>query len=390
MQEIVDIVTKHAKKEPACAYVYDLKFLKAHVERMKESLPANCQLFYAMKANPDDKIIQTLSPVVDGFEIASRGELERVSSYVNNQIIFGGPGKKDEEIRQLIQTNVCLINVESVHDLHRIAYLAEHAGTQAPVMLRVNLNRNVSESKLKMSGVPTQFGIEEDDIPQVIAEALSHPSLELKGFHFHAMSNNLDAHAHIKFVDLCLELSHKWQCDFAISAPIVDVGGGIGINYWNPREAFDWDLFADGLREVVERHASLTIILEIGRFMTAECGFYVTEVLDVKENHGEVFVVLRGGTHHLRLPAAWKMSHPFVAIPVDKWSYPFERPGVQGRKVNIVGELCTPNDVLVRQESVEEVRAGDLIVFTHAGAYAWTISHHDFLSHPYPEVFYLE
>ena len=116
----------------------------------------------------------------------------------------------------------------------------------------------------------------------------------------------------------------------------------------------------------------------------APWGAYVTEVLDVKSNHGACFAVVRGGTHHFRLPASWGHSHPFTVIPVDEWAYPFPRPGGRGRPVTVAGELCSPKDVLARDVPVDEVRAGDLLWFHHAGAYGWSISHHDFLSHPHP------
>lgn len=124
--------------------------------------------------------------------------------------------------------------------------------------------------------------------------------------------------------------------------------------------------------------------------MVDEHGFtfpvLVDENLDFLRSYDVHF---RGGTHHLRFPAAWKISQPFYVVAKDEWEYPFARPGVEGTEVVIAGELCTPNDLLVRGDYVESLRAGDTVVFTQAGAYAWTISHHDFLSHPHPEFVYI-
>jgi diaminopimelate decarboxylase len=121
----------------------------------------------------------------------------------------------------------------------------------------------------------------------------------------------------------------------------------------------------------------------------AAWGAYVTEVLDVKTNHGRCFAVVRGGTHHFRLPASWGHSHPFTVIPVEEWPYPFPRPGVRGAPVTVAGELCSPKDVLARDVEVDELRAGDILWFHHAGAYGWSISHHDFLHHPHPRQLFL-
>jgi diaminopimelate decarboxylase len=119
-------------------------------------------------------------------------------------------------------------------------------------------------------------------------------------------------------------------------------------------------------------------------------GSYATEVLDVKTTHGETFAVIRGGTHHFRLPASWQHSHPFTVLPVDTWSGPRPRPEATATPVTVVGQLCSPKDVLARAVPVERIRAGDVVLFHQAGAYGWSISHHDFLSHPYPRCLYVQ
>lgn len=375
------------KGEPICAYVYDLDVLRDHAQALKDSLPSFCKLFYAVKANPARQLLEVLEPIVDGFEVASIGEINKINKLSSKSMLFGGPGKKDREIIESMENNVDYVNVESFHELNRISYLAEQLQMKIPILIRVNLSTNVSDSHIRMSGVPTQFGVDERDIPQIIVKALGMKYIEIKGFHFHAMSNNLDADAHLRFVEMSIEKSLFWREQYALDAPIIDIGGGIGINYWDTSSPFDWKKLADGLTEFeqVYREEDLTLFLEIGRYMTAECGSYVSEVLDVKTNHGEHFAVIRGGSHHLRLPAAWKISHPFHVHSIEDWRYPFERPQITDAEVTVAGELCTPNDVLVRKEHVTSLRAGDVMVFEYAGAYAWTISHHDFLSHPHPE-----
>jgi diaminopimelate decarboxylase len=98
---------------------------------------------------------------------------------------------------------------------------------------------------------------------------------------------------------------------------------------------------------------------------------------------------VRGGTHHFRLPASWQHSHPFTVLPVERWSSRAPRPELRDAPVTVVGELCSPKDVLARDVVVPRVRAGDVLVFHCAGAYGWEISHHDFLSHPHPEHVFL-
>ncbi|WP_409254238.1 type III PLP-dependent enzyme [Bacillus sp. SCS-153A] len=380
-------------EEPLCAYIYDLKRLKEHAKRLRDSLPPYCSLYYAVKANPDKRIIETLSEVVDGYDTASEGEILKVKGLSNLPIIFAAPAKKDREMKYLADGSLHLMNIESERDLHRLNRMGEKADKALPVLIRVNSQQNVSNSSHKMSGVPTQFGIEEKRIPDLLEKLASFPYIKVRGFHFHAMSNNLNAAEHLFFVNSCLEKSIEWKQMFSLDINVVDVGGGIGVNYENPSQSFDWDNFSKGLHRMQDEFEAnqLELIMELGRYMTAHCGFYITEVIDLKKNYDEWFALVRGGTHHLRLPAAWKMSHPFSVLQVSEWREEgLPRPGVKEETVTIAGELCTPNDLLVRKQYVDELKVGDIVMFHLAGAYGWTISHHDFLSHPHPKFHYLD
>lgn len=171
----------------------------------------------------------------------------------------------------------------------------------------------------------------------------------------------------------------------------LNAGGGIGVNYEDLERQFDWETFVGRLGPVLEEglaHGE-EVLFECGRYLTAACGYYAAEVLDLKRNHGKSYAVVRGGTHHFRLPVSWQHSHPFEIVPVDRWDYPFARKELGDDEITVVGQLCTPKDVLARDAHVPRVRIGDVILFRHAGAYGWAISHHDFLSHPHPEQIYL-
>ena len=270
-----------------------------------------------------------------------------------------------------------------------------------PVALRVNLAGPLPVATLAMAGRPTQFGIDEADIPDALALARRCAHLELVGFHFHCLSNHHDAPAHARLVSGYLEQARGWATEAGAPLGVVNAGGGIGVDYGNLDRPFDWAGFcaalADGLdgatasapTRTVGRAAPVRLRFECGRYLVAAWGAYVVEVLDVKTNHGAAFAVVRGGTHHFRLPASWGHSHPFTVVPVEEWRYPFPRPGVDGGPVTVAGELCSPKDVLARDVTVDRLRAGDLLWFHHAGAYGWSISHHDFLHHPHPRSIFL-
>lgn len=378
--------------QPLCAYVYDLEGLRRHAGHVVAALPECCELFYAIKANSELPILQTLAPRVAGFEVSSGGELSWVRRHFPEvPVIFSGPGKTDAELRQALDDRVEAIHVESVSELQRLAWLAEATGQVAPVMLRVNLSLpDLASTLLMMGGKPTPFGIPADQLPACLAALRQASALHLRGFHFHLLSHQLNAVAHTELIAAYADQVQRWCEIYQLDVDCINVGGGIGINYRNPQQQFDLDAFATGLQRLRASRPWLpNLRFEFGRYITAACGYYAMEVLDLKQAFGRDYVVGRGGTHHFRTPYAQGHSHPFTVLPVEEWPYPWTRPELRDATVHVVGQLCTPKDLLAFDAPVSRVRVGDLLVFPYAGAYAWHISHHDFLRHPHPQQCYL-
>jgi diaminopimelate decarboxylase len=375
------------RQEPLCAYLYDLGALGQHVRQMRALLPGNCELFYAAKANPEAAILQTLAPLVDGFEAASGGELRWLYQQCPQQpLIFGGPGKLDSELAAAMDCRVAAFHVESLNELRRLARIAESSGRPAPVLLRLNLKlAEAPDSRLVMGGKPTPFGLDEEALEQALLLLRDEPWLQLQGLHFHLLSHQLDVAAHLKLMRGYFRTFHRLCAEHQLELPLLNVGGGMGIDYRNPQHSFDWPRFCQGLHRLIveEGMGDIRIRFEIGRFISAACGYYLMEVLDIKRNHGEYFAIGRGGTHHFRTPAAQGHDHPFVIVRTEQ---PAE---VHDQPVTLVGQLCTPKDVLARQQPVAALAVGDLLVFPLAGAYAWNISHRDFLMHEPPQMLFL-
>jgi 2-[(L-alanin-3-ylcarbamoyl)methyl]-2-hydroxybutanedioate decarboxylase len=372
-------------EEPVCAYVYDLDTVLLQVEAVRAALTGRCELYYAVKANSHPAVLSTLVPHVDGFEVASLGEIDKAVAAGPVRLALSGPAKTDAQIASALKAGVDLLNVESMHELRRAELVGARLGVRVPVALRVNRSRSALPGRLQMTGAATQFGIDEALIPQAIELCRTLPAVTLRGFHLHAASNNLDAWAHAGFVTDSVAWCTQQAARHRIKLDVIDVGGGIGIPYTGG-DRFDLASFSRGLGAALGRLPDgVRLIFELGRFLVAEAGWYAGEVVDLKRTHGRHFAVLRGGTHHFRLPAAWGYSHPFAVLPVGQWRYPFARPEVHAQCIDVVGELCTPRDVLARQVWVNVLRVGDLVVFPLAGAYGWEISHHDFLSHPHPD-----
>jgi diaminopimelate decarboxylase len=370
------------------AYVYDLPGLREHARTIRAALPRRVQLLYATKANSDPRLLQALAEHVNGFEVASGGEIRHIRGlFPDAPIAFGGPGKTPAELAHALDAGVERLHIESEHELRTLsAVLGDRI---ADVLLRVNVPVALRSVALAMGGGPSPFGLDPSQLDRCLQIIAADGRIRLHGLHVH-LASGLDARAHLALVDQVIGWAGRWAQQRGIDLTEVNIGGGMGVDYAHPRDVFDWPAFGVGLRRTLERHPDLTLRIEPGRSVTAYCGWYVTQVLDVKFSRGEAFAVLRGGTHHLRTPAAKQHDQPFEVIPDDSWHQPWDRPEARDEPVTLVGQLCTPKDVLARRVLVDRLRVGDRIAFAMAGAYAWNISHHEFLMHPHPAFHHVE
>ncbi|UJF22079.1 type III PLP-dependent enzyme [Shewanella sp. OMA3-2] len=394
---------------PLCAYIYDLQQLKSHASAMVNALPSNCELYYAAKANPEAEVLEALAPIVQGFEAASGGELNWLHECQPQvPLIFGGPGKLMSELSQAIDLNIDAIHVESLTELRRILLLCQQKQRHCRILLRMNIAlEGIEETRLTMGGKPTPFGIDVCELDSAIdllrqqPRLSNQPLVELVGFHFHLMSHQLDVDRHLALMALYFSTFNTWCQQYDLNLSLLNVGGGIGVNYADPQQVFDWSRFCIELEQLITKmHMNkVKIRFECGRFVTAAMGYYVMQVLDIKKNHGQWFAIGHGGTHHFRTPAAQDHNHPFFILNQDVLAAnkqgcssttastlnDVNTPTLNNQQVTLVGQLCTPKDVLAKQQYVQKLAVGDYLVFTHAGAYAWNISHQHFLMHAAPK-----
>ncbi|MFE4610384.1 alanine racemase [Streptomyces niveus] len=372
--------------EPVSAYVYDGAVAAARARELRAALPEWAAVYYAVKANSYPGIVRALAPHVDGFEVASVHELELALEHGESgempAVVAAGPAKSVPVLTALVRARVEAINAESLLELHRVSRIAVAEGVTARVALRVNPADIPISGSLHMGGAPSQFGVAEPDVPDVLRAARELPGLDIVGFHIHAASNNLDADTHAAYLRWCVEWSVATAAATGIELRHVDIGGGIGVAF-EGETPFDMARFGE-LAALVEPPVGVKVVLEPGRFLVADCGWYAAEVTDVKASYGEWFAVLRGGINHFQLPTSWDIVHNVAVLPVDAWEAGEEcpRPVAERTRVTVVGELCTPEDTLLRDVFVERVRAGDLVVFPNAGSYGWEFAMHSFLGHP--------
>jgi diaminopimelate decarboxylase len=389
------LATELARDETGLpAYAYDLAALDTHAGQIRAALPGGTELYYAVKANPDPGVLRTVARHADGLEVSSAGELAQAAAAVPGAALaFGGPGKTAVGLASAVRAGAHRVHVESPHELAALAPAARAAGRPVDVLFRANPPVAAPEvttgDLLLMGGTPSPFGMDPDlleQAAQLIKGDDLAPVLRLRGLHTH-LASGLAATAALRAAREVLDFGRRWCARHGVPAPEFTLGGGMAVDYARPEERFDWAGYGHGLATLSGPGEKLRI--EPGRAVTAYCGWYLTRVLDVKTSHGRAFAVVAGGTHHLRTPAAKGHSQPCAVIPVAAWAASWPRPGVAGQRVTIAGQLCTPKDVLARDVPVDRLRAGDLVAFGLAGAYAWNISHHDFLLHPPPAFHYL-
>jgi diaminopimelate decarboxylase len=385
-QRVRSLATRAADELPA--YLTDLTALRRHVATVRAAIPPGVELFYAVKANPDPPVLGVLAGHVDGFEVASGGELAHVRATLPTaRLAFGGPGKTEAELVIALRSGVDRLHVESLLELRQLASVAERLGVVADVLLRVNLPLQPAVPvPLAMRG---PFGMDPASLPVALAVLGASRSVRLCGLHVHLVSGMSAVDCLALAADV-LGWARSWAADSGVRLAEIDLGGGMDVDYRAPGARFDWAAYGAGLARLAGGMPGVRLRIEPGRALTAYAGFYATRVLDVKFSAGRAYAVVAGGTHHLRTPAARQHAQPFAVVAVEEWPATWPRPGVVDAPVTVVGQLCTPKDVLAADVPVAAARAGDVLVFALAGAYAWNISHRDFLMHPPPRFHHLD
>ena len=364
-------------------YAYDRALLRERVATLRAALPSAVKLHYAMKANPMPALVGFMAGLVDGVDVASAGELKVAldAGADPQEISFAGPGKREAELRQAVAAGV-LINVESLREVGLLGAIAAELGVTPRVAVRVNPDFELKGSGMKMGGGPKQFGVDVEQVPDLLA-AIAGAGLAFEGFHLFAGSQNLRAEsiceAQLKSYDLALRLAQS------APAPVrfLNLGGGFGIPYFPGEQRLDLQPIADNLERLVARARSdmpeVSLVIELGRYLVGEAGIYVTRIVDRKVSRGQVFLVTDGGLNH-HLSASGNFGQ------VIRKNYPVtigNRAASSEREVaSVVGPLCTPLDLLADRMELPAAKAGDLVVIFQSGAYGASASPQAFLGHP--------
>jgi diaminopimelate decarboxylase len=359
--------------------------LTGRVALLRQHLPAEIHLHYAMKANPMPAVVQHMARLVDGLDVASAGEMKVAldTPMPPGEISFAGPGKSDSELSCAIAAGIVL-NMESEQEMERVATLGDYLGVRPKVAVRVNPDFELKSSSMKMGGGPKQFGVDAERVPAMLAR-LGKLVLDFEGFHIFSGSQNLRVAALQEAHEKTFQLGITLAKHAPVPVRMLNIGGGFGTPYFPGDEALDIAAVGENLRRLMPgvRQAlpEARIGIELGRYLVAEAGIYVCRVLERKESRGQIFLVTDGGLHH-HLAASGNFGQ------VIRKNYPVvvgnRVQGTDREVVSVVGPLCTPLDLLADRMEMSRAEAGDLIVVFQSGAYGLTASPTAFLGHPPP------
>ncbi len=361
-------------------FVYSTDALAARIAELRGAMPDQLALHYAMKGNPYPPLLQWMAPRVDGFDVASGGELQLAlaAGVAAAKISFAGPGKRDRELELAISNGVTL-NCESEGEAARAFAIGERLGIRPKLAVRVNPPFDLKGSGMKMGGGAKQFGVDADRVPALVREIIA-AGAEWRGFHIYAGSQALDAAAIIAMQAQTLALAAELADAASAAPPHVNLGGGFGIPYFPGDRQLDLAAVGGALGQALSALPDMLkethFCIELGRYLVGEAGVYLCRVIDRKVSHGETFLVTDGGLHH-QLAASGNFG------TVIRRNYPVaiaNRFDAEPEEVqSVVGCLCTPLDLLSNQAWLPRAEVGDLVAIFCAGAYGASASPANFL-----------
>ncbi|SJN54618.1 L-glutamyl-[BtrI acyl-carrier protein] decarboxylase [Vibrio ruber DSM 16370] len=364
-------------------FVYSRRHIDERVNLLREHIPPQVSIHYAVKANPFVPLVHYMASKVEGVDIASASELLiALNAGVDPQdISFAGPGKNDADLKQAIAARI-LINVESENELHRIHAIAQTLNERARIALRVNPDYRLNSSGMRMGGGPLQFGMDVQYVKAVLGVVRDYPEyLQFEGFQIFPGSQNLNADHIIEAQHKALDLVITLARESGVMVQRFNLGGGFGVPYFEGDQELDLPKIGLSMQQLVDKAEAampgVEIILELGRYLVAPAGIYVTKVVERKVSHDVVYLVTEGGMNH-HLAASGHLGQ------LIRRNYPIvignRVAGETVEKVNVVGPLCTPLDVLLNQGTLTVAHPGDLVAIFQSGAYGLSASPVGFLS----------
>ncbi len=353
-------------------YFYDTNLLENTLRALNMACrPYHYHVHYALKANANPGLLQYIKAAGLGADCVSGNEVKRAAAcgFDPQQIVFAGVGKSDEEISDALNRNIFCFNCESMQELEVLNALAAAQQRTASVALRINPNVDAHTHKYITTGLEeNKFGINPYEFDAVITRLKTLPNVKLIGLHFHIGSQITDL---APFKNLCLRVNeiNQWFLQQGFDLPVINVGGGLGINYNEPDAAaiLDFDAYFRVFHRFLQLRPGQQLHFELGRAVVAQCGSLISSVLYIKNGINTNFAILDAGMTELIRPALYQAYHKIENLSAA----PGGRPVM---KYDVVGPICESSDCFGKAVSLPETFRGDIIAIRSAGAYGEVMS----------------
>lgn len=353
-------------------FVYQLDALKAHLAQLQQQ--DVIKLWFAVKANPLSKIIQSLDSEGFNFDVASSGELAQVlaQGISPERVLNTGPAKSKKQLRAFVEQGVQTFVVESLNQLNWLnqVVIEEKVTIKPTVLLRVQLQWPEGEKNPLGGNSLTPFGLSVQEWQGVRVN--DYPHLDICGLHIFQWGNMLSNEKMYSLWGQMVQPLTSLATNIGMDLKILDLGGGLGIDYVGEGNCLSWQQIITDLADIKAQAGVEELWLELGRFAVAECGYYVVPVVDRKINYDQEQLVLAAGINHIIRPAITDQPFPVTLLRSSN---------AQTQHFDIHGPLCTSMDKLGHLALPEDVEVGDKLVFGYCGAYGFTESMPFFLCH---------
>ena len=349
------------------AYVYSASVVRDRYARLDAALSAlPHRIHYTLKANSNRGILQLLRGMGAGVDVVSGGELFRAlrAGFTGSDIIFGGVGKTEGELREALVAGVLMINVESEAEVRLIDHLAGEVGVVATIGIRVNPEVTVDSSHkyIKTGEKGAKFGVPHTEVRALAHIAASLANVRLIGLDMHIGSQLFRLDPYVAGTDKLVELVDQLTSDGITTVEYIDIGGGLGVSY-DEEVTPDLETFASSLvRQVAP--TGLTLLMEPGRFIVGNAGMLLTRVLYRKHSGGREFLVTDAGMTELLRPSHYDAYHRIETV----------RAADGQMTVDVVGPVCESGDFLALDRTMDEANPGDLLAVHDVGAYGYVMA----------------
>ena len=350
-------------------YYYDLDILKNNISELISSLEKNNKVHFALKSNSNKKLLELIKLSGIGIDAVSSNEIKRALEvgFLPRDIVFAGVGKSDEEIHFALQNEISYLNCESFEEIEVINEISKKINKKAEISIRINPSiKTGTHRNIETGNKNNKFGIDLNDIGEILKRIKVLNNISVIGFHFHLGSQIESDIPFLKLCDVANEMNDLFY-DNSLNVKYINVGGGLSIDYKDPinNQVSNFRSFFKIFNKNLRLKEKQNIHFELGRSIIGQCGFLVSKVLFNKKSFGRNYLIVDAGMNDLMRPALYNSYHKILNISTKNKNF---------EKYDVVGPVCESSDVFATNYNLPISLRNDIIVICSTGAYGESMS----------------